>query len=418
MAKLSFPKGFLWGSAGSAYQTEGGNEKADWWRWEHSARRMADLAAHGKKPEDYFSGAACDSYHRYAEDFGIAAELNMNTQRVSIEWSRIQPTPDTFDRAALDHYREVLGAIRSRGMTVFLTLHHFTVPQWFADMGGFEKRENLAYFERYAAEAISSLGDLVDFLTPINEPNVFVTFGYLQGAFPPQKRNPLLALRVLDNFVYLHRSTYEMVKARVPRIQVGTAYSFTADRFVGLAAIAAPYLLSVNHRFIDRVADRSDFVGIQYYFSHAVKLTPKIPFVYSTYERGPFTDFGWEVYPKGIYDIVQFCARRYPSMPIYITENGIADASDSVRAAYIRDHLAWLHRAIAEGADVRGYIYWSLLDNFEWAEGYRMKFGLVAVDFEHGCARRVRESARCYAQICKENGLDIDEAPPGLEVRP
>ncbi len=407
MPKLFFPKGFLWGSAGSAYQTEGGNTNTDWWQWEHSAGRATDLTAHGKNPAAYFSGNACDSYHRYEEDFDIAAELNMNSQRISVEWSRIEPKKGEFDLKEIEHYRHVLGALRERGMATFVTLHHFTLPIWFAALGGFEKAQNVAHFESYSAEVAEKLGDLIDFITPINEPNAYATYAYIQGDYPPQKKNVRLALHVVDNLIAAHRASYTAIKKIRPNVQVGSAYPFTSNRFSWFLKPFAPRLLSVNYRFIDQVADRSDFIGVHYYFSNAIRATWRRPFVYAAYERGPFTDFGWEIYPEGIYDALVLCKERYPKLPVYVLENGIADAGDKLRASYIHDHLVNVHRALSEGVDVRGYMYWSLLDNFEWVEGYQMKFGLVEVDREQGLERRVRPSARYYAQICKSNSIDV-----------
>jgi len=378
---LQFPSEFLWGSATSAYQVEGGIENADW-----SVFKSA--------------GAACDHYHRYQEDFDIAAdELNQNAHRFSIEWSRIEPQEGKFDETELEHYRHVLEYLKQKNMTTMVTLHHFTTPQWLAARGSWEHREVVPFFARFVRKVAEDLASLVDYWCTINEPVIYATLSYGAGEWPPAKQSKRAVFNVLRHQVAAHKLAYQALHAIDANAQVG---------LVKNNQYFEPYSNSVldnltvwfnswvqNRLFLNRVRDHLDFIGLNYYFH------TKLQFPYRTKNDNEVTsDLGWEIYPEGLYHVLRDL-KSY-NLPIYITENGVADARDSLRAEFIRDHIAKMNRARAEGVDVRGYFHWSLLDNFEWADGFGPRFGLVAVDYQPG-ERTIRDSARVYAEIAKQH---------------
>jgi len=369
--KINFPKNFLWGSATAAYQVEGNNINSDW-------EKYPPKKGHGP------AGRACDHYNRFNKDFDLAKQLNQNAHRLSIEWARIEPKQGEFSQKEIEHYREVLKALKQRGFKIMLTLHHFTLPCWFADMGGFAKRKNLIYFQRYAEKVLDEYKDLVDFWITINEPMIFSWQGYCPGIWPPEKRSVFLYLKISNNLTKVHKKVYNSFHKQ--GVLVGIAKNCTyfppLFRFIGLWQ---------NHWFLKRIKNYQDFIGLNYYSPYKIK-TKKI------------SDMGWSIYPKGIYFLLK-SLKKY-NKPIYITENGIADADDSRRKDFIETHLEQVHRAIEQGADVRGYFYWSLMDNFEWADGYGQRFGLIEVNY-NTMARKIRKSAQFYSEICLTNQLEI-----------
>jgi len=397
MAFRTFPKGFEWGTATSAYQVEGGITGNDWYRYELAGRIAGGARA----------GLAADSYHRFAEDFDLARSLNNTAHRLSLEWSRIEPSEGHYDEAEIAHYRKVLRAVRDRGMLVYLTINHWTIPAWLADLGSWENPHAIGCFERYATRCGESFGDLVDAWITINEPVHQVNFGYFQGKWPPEKASFWIAHAAGVNLFKAHNRAYAALKRIAPGVPVGVAVNSIhfkpcvettwRDRLYG------PFLdWFVNYWFLDKVAGHVDFIGVQYYM--ALSVPQFLGADYTCHSEGPHTDMGWRICPQGMRQVVRDTWRRYHK-PIYVTENGIADASDGLRPAYLRSHLVELHKAMTEdGADVRGYFHWSLLDNFEWADGWGPKFGLFAVDRET-FERTARHSASVYATICADNGL-------------
>jgi beta-glucosidase len=404
MDKLAFPKGFLWGAATSSHQVEGGTNN-DWSEWERSPGRREALEKTGRIArygyENFISGAGVDHYNRFAEDFSLARELGHNATRFSIEWSRIEPREGYYDDRAIEHYREVVKAAKENGLEPFVTLWHWTVPLWFRDMGGLENRKNIHYFARFVQKMAMELLD-VKFWITLNEPEIYTASAYWDGSWPPEKKNPIAAFRVFHNLIRAHRASYALIKSVNPKAQIGIAKNngyFEAYKNRPWNLLLKKTLdRTWNFYFLNRIRDAQDFIGLNYYFHSRIKGKP------NRNENKKISDLGWELYPEGIYHVLRDLGRY--NVPIYITENGLADAKDADRAWFIRETLRYVHRAIEAGVDVRGYLHWSLMDNFEWAHGFWPRFGLVAVDYETK-ARRPRPSALVYKKICEENAIEI-----------
>ena len=388
---MKFPKDFYFGTATSAHQIEGNNVHNDWWRAEQE----------GKLPHK--SGKAADSYNRYEEDFDLAKDMGLGAHRLSIEWSRIEPEEGKFDEQEIEHYKKVLAALRKCGIEPFVTLHHFTNPTWFADKGGWANKKAPAYFEKYVRYVAERLGEDVRYWVTINEPLIVNSAGYLSGRWPPFRRGNIWGfLRANFHMAEAHKRAYSAIHDIVPGAQVGIAknnnYIEAGSGLFYVANKVLAFALSYfkNFLFLDRIRNYQDFIGLNYYNHYNVSILRGL------YQgSGEKSDFGWEIYPEGIYHTALGLHRRYKK-PIYITENGIADSGDTKRPAFIKNHLSWLHRAIEEGVDVRGYFYWSLLDNFEWSEGFTQRFGLIEVDFDTQ-KRTPRPSAKVYGEIIKNS---------------
>ena len=384
MPTFKFPAGFLWGSATASYQVEGGIENNDW----------AQAAREGKVPA---SGRATDHYNLYEKDFDLAKSLGHNALRFSIEWARVEPEEGKFSEEAIEHYRKVLEALRARGLEPFVTLWHFTLPTWFSKKGGFENKKAPFYFERYAKYVVSRLGESAKFWITMNEPMIYSGEGYWHKHWPPFKKNIFRFINVVNNLAMSHNVTYQQIKKFGLSLQVGIvhnmkSYEFNHNPITRLVSMIAIFFS--NHWFLSKINSTFDFIGVNYYFHRGFneKILHEI------------TDMGWEIYPKGIYHVLKELKKYHK--PVYITENGLADAKDEKRAKFIKDHLYWAHRAMQEGVDLRGYLHWSLLDNFEWAHGFGSRFGLIEVDYQT-LERSIRPSAWEYAKICKENQLEI-----------
>lgn len=386
---MKFPEGFAWGSATSSYQVEGGIENNDW-------ASFAKASEGQGQPKIPFAGRACDHYNRYEEDFDVAKSLGQNAHRFSIEWARIEPEEGKFNEAEIEHYREVIKALRERGIEPFVTLWHFTLPIWFAYMGGFENPKSPEIFTRYCKFVVSKLGDRAKFWMTINEPMVYASGGYRKGKWPPFKKNLFKFLKVINNLVMSHNVVYREIKKVLPSAQIGIAKNniyFHSNHNPFYSILSSLLNWFWNYRFLDKIEKQLDFVGMNYYFHH------KFGGEKIVCEK---SDMGWDICPEGIF-YVAAGLKKY-GKPIYVTENGLADAKDTKRAEFVRKHLYWISEAMQTGADIRGYFYWSLLDNFEWADGFEPKFGLVEVDLKT-MERKIRPSAYEYAKICRENRL-------------
>lgn len=405
MKFLKFPNDFLFGSATAAYQIEGGNVNSDWWAWER------EYAGKPNGPRE-MSGFACDSYNRYKEDFKFAQELNHNVHRMSIEWGRIEPQEGKFNEEEIEHYRNVLKSIKSHGMKTFVTLWHFTLPQWLREQKGWGNFKTPYYFARYATLIAERLGEDIDFFITFNEPHVYLALRHVIKIWIPYKHSTFLDFfEGWFGILKGHKEAVKAIKKVNHTFKVGICENIMCiepKRAVWWNYILCELRKLFQHKiFLHFALKNCDFIGINYYFHDVVGIRNFFLKKDSLEnKRGEVSDWGWEIYPEGIYKVVKEIAKF--KKPIYITENGIADATDTKRESFIVRHLYWLHKAIDEGIDVRGYIYWTLLDNFEWAEGYIRKFGLIEVDRSHNLDRKIRPSAYTYAKICKEGGITRD----------
>ena len=424
-----FPQGFLWGTATAAHQVEGGNHANDWWAWEQ-------VPGHIKNGDR--SDPACEHFGRYASDFDLLRSLHQNAHRLSLEWSRIEPAPGEFSSAALTHYRDVLQALRDRGMEPLVTLHHFTNPTWIADGGGWEAPQTAEYFARFAERVVGEVGDMARYWITINEPTVIAYQGYIKGEWPPGKRDVGAAARVLVNLLRGHWLAYERIKSRHPELQIGLAHHLRVfdparpympqDRVVTAVFTRVFNETMLRSLRVGRLvfpltrAGRAsgprhsqDFIGVNYYTRELVKFNHRYRAELFGERVLPAaaarSDLRWELYPDGLYRTLLALWRE--QLPIYVTENGIADHSDTMRPEFLLTHVDAMRRAIEAGAPVRGYFHWTCFDNFEWAEGYSAKFGLIACD-PVTQERRVRASGRLFAEICRLNGLPVSVGPPPI----
>ncbi|MBF0253960.1 MAG: glycoside hydrolase family 1 protein [Candidatus Omnitrophica bacterium] len=408
-----FPKTFLWGSATSSHQIEGENRLNDWWAWE-SAGKTTDR-----------SGIACDSYKRFEEDFDLVRELHQNAHRFSVEWSRIEPEEGRWDEDALAHYAGMVRALKKRGITPLVTLHHFTNPQWMARSGGWENPRSVFWFKRFSCKVAEVMGGEVSLWITINEPNVLVHKCYIEGDWPPGNRSLLRAVRAMRNLAKAHRAAYAEIhgiyrKAGWDRPMVGAAQHFLACDPLNAASLgdrmAARVRAGINNGaffWLGGARRGLDFVGVNYYFREVVRaswsvkglgfLIGKVCAAGLPEAAAVRNDLKWEIFPEGIARVIRAVWRRF-GLPIVVTENGICTHDDELRNRFIREHLRAVGECIQGGVDVRGYLYWSLLDNFEWSIGYFPKFGLVAVDPKTQ-NRTPKPSALYYASICRAGGL-------------
>jgi beta-glucosidase len=394
---LKFPSGFLWGAATSAYQVEGGITNNDW-----------EMQSRLRRP-----GRACDHYLRYKGDFLLAKKLHHNAHRLSLEWSRIEPQEDTWDDSALEHYFHVLKFLKEQGFVTFLTLHHFTNPVWVARQSGWTNKKTISDFLDYLTKVVQSLGQFVDYWVTVNEPNAYVLMSYLTGIWPPFEKSIWKACLVYKNLFQAHNRAYEIIHANYPEARVGFAQNiswiepFRRNYILDRLAVKAQKWLNE-----DLVLERTkyDFIGLNHYFFKRTKFSLR-RFAEDAPPTGQLTDKGWMICPRAIYEVLMDL-KKYRK-PIFVTENGIADAADKMRAQYIQGYLREVHKAITHGVPVGGYFYWSLLDNFEWPvaaqeTGYESCFGLAEVDFLTQ-RRRIRPSAGVYSKICKTNFLEVQK---------
>ncbi len=380
-------KQFLFGVATSGHQIEGNNIHSDWYHWEINNKNIEN------------SGIACNSRNRYKEDIDIIAKLNLDVYRFSIEWSRIQPTQNTFDEKELKYYLDLISYLKSKNIKPFITLNHFTLPKWVADYGGWTNKKIVADFVKYTEFLIKYIKNDVEFIATINEPTVYIGMSYLAGKWPPQKRNVLDAYKAYKNMMTAHNRAYTVIKNANANIKVGIVNQIT------------DYVPYNNNLFWDKFTcwslnkirawlvykptiKKADFLGLNYYYQYRMKNFKQKP----DYSLGKFEVFNWPVTPNGLYRTLVRLHKMYQK-PIYITENGISDKHDKHRKTVIEKHLAAIDKAISDGAMVKGYMHWSLLDNFEWAEGYKSKFGLVKVDFENNQKRTIRDSGYYYGEL-------------------
>ncbi|MBP9762398.1 glycoside hydrolase family 1 protein [Patescibacteria group bacterium] len=387
---------FLWGAATSSHQVEGNNQLNDWWDWEKR-----------NQPETKQSGLACDQWQRWEEDVVLIKELGHNAHRLSLEWSRIEPTEGVFDETALDHYKLILQTLHKHGIKTVVTLHHFTNPQWLMVNGGWVNSCVVKRFSRYVEKVIQVLGNEMDFVLTINEPGVYAFMSYQVGAWPPQERSIWRMARVFWNMSRAHRAAYDIIKHRLPSLPVSIAHNVSTFEAVHPKSLrerfaARCYNWFNNQLFYSLSGLRThDVLGVNYYFHRRLDAKGRLwPRFQDPKETGrAVSDLGWELFPEGLGRAVDLL-RGYRK-PILVTEHGLADAVDSRRPEFIRESLGVLLKRREEGAPVIGYLHWSLMDNFEWADGFEPRFGLVEVDYVTQ-KRTPRPSAWVYKDIIEK----------------
>ena len=407
MNEKKFPEGFYWGAATASYQVEGGIDNCDW----------AKAARDGQVP---VCGLACDHYNRYEADFDIAKELGHTAHRFSVEWARIEPVEGQFNKEAIEHYRKVLTALKARDIKPFITLWHFTLPLWFSESGGFERKDSPEIFARYCAYVVRELGDLCDHFSTQNEPNVVGSNGWLRGTWPPFKRfsltdkvkitnsgksyepNPqkglkpvFTYLRVMKNLALSHNAAYVEIKKISPNTEVSVVkhtivFDSNWNPLNKIKAAIANYVWTTI--YLKRTKGHVDSVGLNYYFYTR----------FGDKRVWKKTDMDWNFAPEHIYDALKMLSAY--EVPLFVSEAGLADHDDSDRAEYIKKQVEGVWRAIQDGIDVRGHMYWSLLDNYEWALGFEKRFGLVEIDYTT-LERKVRPSAYVYKEIIEQNAM-------------
>jgi len=416
---MAVPKGFipfelspdlLLGSATAAVQIEGGDRNNSWYRWAEQGR-IKD----GSSPY-----RATDHWNRVEEDSDLLQELSQETYRLGVEWSRIEPSEGVFDQQAISHYREELSGLIRRGIRPLVTLHHFSNPLWFEDSGGWLAADAPRRFRRYVNHVVRALGDLVAEWVTINEPNVYLYFGYVEGTWPPGRRSVFAYLRGLKQMTRAHRQAYDAIhkyyrnRNLTPRVGIALHLRvYDPVKPTPGARFAAWVYRNLGQDIFFRrmIRGHSDFLGINYYSRDMIRFSwnPALLFGRLEVKQGaPTNDLGWEIYPEGLYRVCESYYSRC-RLPIFITENGTCDAADRFRARYVVDHLRQVNYLISSGVPVERYYHWTLVDNFEWMEGESARFGLVACDFKTG-TRTIRESGRLYAEICRKKSVTRDLA--------
>jgi beta-glucosidase len=423
-ATFHFPRGFLWGCATSSHQVEGNNKNNTWWDWEGREGKII----HGHK-----SGLACDWWGgRWREDFDRAAEGGHNAHRLSIEWSRIQPTPDRWDEDALERYRQMVRGLQERHMTPMVTLHHFSDPLWFVENGGWENDAAIEQFTCYVSKVVEALKEYVTLWVTFNEPNLYTLFGYVQDIFPPGKRDMRLAIQVTGNILRAHASAYHAIHRLQTEARVGVAHHYIQfqpakswspldvwatrmqsqgvnELFGGPLRTGLLRLSVVRQRFPEAKGTQ-DFLGLNYYTRFNVRfnlLKPAELFGERFYAKdADLSDGGFLANePEGMFQAIQWAMGF--NLPVLITENGVNDAEDHLRPRYLIQHLHQIWRAVNFTWPVKGYFFWSLVDNFEWERGWTQRFGLWGLDVATQ-VRTKRPSADLYAEIIRENGISSD----------
>lgn len=417
MPKL--PRKFLIGTATAALQIEGGDKNNNWYRWSELG-----MVANGEH-----CITACDHWNRIDEDVQLMVDLGVDTYRLGLEWSRIQPEKDRFDEEAIAKYRYEIELLLSHDIKPLVTLWHFSHPLWFVNMGGWTNEAAIALYLNYTKYVLEHLGDLVSDWITFNEPNVFLTFGYFDGRWPPgEKGNVKLYLKAASHFIESHKKAYALIhdirkKAGHKKTLVGAAHHlriFDLYNHNPLSRFARNLMDRLFHRiFLEGMTlgksifpvksisrnlkePCSDFLGINYYTRDFIKGNFKPSTLFGDVllnEDCEVNDLNWEIYPEGIKRICKKMHGKY-KLPIFITENGTCDAKDAFRQEYIKTHLEKTLEAVKEGVDVQRFYYWTLMDNFEWTEGYEPRFGLYEVDFKTQ-ERTLRKSGKYFKKVCE-----------------
>lgn len=423
----------MWGAATSAHQVEGGNDRNDWSLFEHQTGVIRD----GSR-----SGDACRHWDRFDKDFSLARADHHNAHRLSIEWSRIQPERGKTDAQAVQHYHDVFESLRRHCLEPIVTLHHFTNPVWIADDGGWDNRATIDRFAEFVRFCAKEFGSQVDWWCTVNEPEVFAFRGWSEGIWPPGVQDDSRALEVIANQLEAHARAYRIIheedrvdadgdgssamvgfakhytvlEPRQPWNPLDRLRAFFSNRVFNEAVLQAPLTGDIDlflpgatriHRHVPGLQGAQDWVGLNYYTRWKIRALSMPHYVV---RRGAtVNDLGWEIYPKGLGDALVRAGRA--GLPVLVTENGVADAVDVHRPRALVESLWHVARAIRNGVDVRGYLHWSLLDNFEWADGYSGRFGLYRIDFDDPhLIRHKTHSAEVFAAIAEAGAISYEMA--------
>ena len=423
-ATYNFPRGFLWGTATASHQVEGNNKNNNFWAWEQEPGRIH---------KGHKSGLACDWWGgRWREDFDRIIESGQNAHRFSIEWSRIQPTPDRWDEDALDHYRQMLQRLEEHKITPMITLHHFCDPLWLSELGGWENELIIDRFTAYVEKSVEALAEYNNLWVTINEPNVLAIYAYVFGLFPPGKTNIRVINRVYTNLVKAHANAYQAIHRIQPTARVGIATNYRSvqpsttgnplDRLavrlihsvfnnaVPKAIQDGVLRLPWSRTRIPKAKNTQDFLGINYYTRDKVAfnlLFAKDYFIRSYFPpESELSTTGFIANePEGMFEALKWGLEF--NLPMIVTENGIEDEDDRLRPSYLAQHLHQVWRAVNFNWPVKGYFHWTLVDNFEWERGWTQRFGLWELDIETQ-ARQKRPSADLYSAICQQNGISSE----------
>lgn len=407
-----FPKSFLWGVSTSAHQTEGGNHN-QWSVWElENAKALAAQSGYqygdlpswkqnkklAKNPASYVSAKAADHYHLYEQDFLLAKKMGLNSWRFSIEWSRVQPEQGAWNVEEIQHYKRYLAALTKAGLEPVVTLFHVTLPVWFAAAGGFEKRGNVQYFLDFVDRIMDEIGASVRYVITLNEPDIYVLQSYAEGRWPPQAMSRARSLKVTRNLIYAHNRAADLIHAKNRRFKVSIAknypYIYPGDDALVTRRAARLDQYMRNDYWLNHVAARCDFIGINYYCSDRY-------YGYRIHNPNDrLSDLGFDLQPSDIELVILDVHEKY-KLPVLITENGLADANDEHRKWWLAETILAMQRAITAGAELIGYMHWSFMDNFEWDKGVWPRFGLFEVDYQM-FKRTPRPSALWYAKIIKK----------------
>ena len=417
MKPYSLPKSLMLGVGTSAFQIEGNETNHSWYRWSMDPKNIVDGTN---------CSVACDHYNRIDEDIKLLKKLNIKTYRFGIEWSRIEPEEGKFSKEGIDHYRNEIQKLLKNDIKPLITLHHFSNPLWMEDSGSWINKNSIKRFERYTQFTVESLGDLVSDWITINEPNIYLALSYMFGTFPPGKKSYRLYKKGARNMIEAHILSYKKIhevrnKLKKKDTMVGVAHHIrlfdpkrgsaiekwickkydTLFHDIFLTGMSEGKLLkSLGKGYPHGKGEYQDFLGINYYSRDIISFNILKPFkMIEVKEGAPVNDLGWEIYPEGLYRVCKNSFERFKK-PIFITENGTCDFKDSFRPKFIIDHLEQVTKLIEDGVELARYYHWSLMDNFELAEGLKYRFGLYHVDF-NTLKRTSKKSGDLYSKICK-----------------
>lgn len=410
--------GVLLGVATAATQIEGGCDTTNWADWAKTPGHIAD----GTTPV-----RATGHWERWREDTELMASLGIQTYRFGVEWARLEPQPGVFSDEAFAHYRDEITLLRDKGIRPLLTLHHFNNPRWFESMGAFEHPDCVPIFLRFVERVVTELGDLVEDWCTINEPNVYATFGYLYGVFPPGAKSLPRTLRVMTNLAHAHITAYELIHAlragKPTRVTfavhlrvfdpanpanpvhraLARAQEFLFQEAVTEAMCTGRFRMPLRRPEGIREGRYYDALGINYYSRSWVSKIGD-----AARPGAELNDLGWEIYPEGLERVARWAHDRWPA-PIWVTENGTADNTERFRTQFLHDHLEIVAAARSTGLPFERFYHWCFVDNWEWAEGEVPRFGIVALDYATQ-ERTVKPSGRFYADVIAAGGVTAEIA--------